>query len=182
MYADRVGLILFAQIIRRNVVVARQQIESCRHEREEAKKRRSMLESRKEYVLESIAKAKAREQQLLQSLRAVEREDDAMVASAVDKKQREVLRQGYNAEKDTALVALVDRVNQLRMKTTMDESSQEQIQLTGSAATAVNPIEMLLAEYLRMLKSGKTAEDVEFGDSDIAVRVGIFSLSADLHD
>ncbi|KAF1316101.1 Aspartate aminotransferase, partial [Globisporangium splendens] len=155
------------ELIRRNVEVAKHHIESRKQERDDANKRRAALESRRQYLSESIARAKVHEKQLLQALRAMEREDEAMVVAAVDAKQRSVLKLGHNHQNGQILATLAEHVSQLNEKATVDDVARRRLQTAASGDNLVNPIEMLLAEYLRMLKAGKTADEVDFGDSDI---------------
>lgn len=157
-----------AQIIKRNVRVARQQVESCKSERNSTKARRDALESRKKQLVEAISRAKERERNLLRSMRALESEDALAVQTTADNKQREVLKLAYNAQKDESLALLSTRVSDLKAKVMRGDGDDVQKKLQSSSAAMKNPIAVLLREYLRMLKAGD-AEIVDFGDSDVAV-------------
>ncbi|TMW56062.1 hypothetical protein Poli38472_008710 [Pythium oligandrum] len=150
------------EIVQRNINVARYQIDSCKQERDTAKAKREALRSRKQYLLESLRKAKEREKTLLTNLRVVETEQNQLIESSVDAKQREILKKAFN-EKNSDIAkgagGLVDQV--LGLTTASTESDQ----LTGSSE---NPIDVLLREYRRMIKASNDADNVDFGDNDVA--------------
>jgi hypothetical protein len=154
------------QIVKRNVNVARYSIDSCKQEREQAKAKRDTLLSRKKQLENALCQAREREQALLASVRGVEHEREALVQSASEKRQRELLRKAFNAKNDEALTAsnnLLEEAQWLATAADTDPPSE-------------NQVDILLAEFKRMLKTTQTAENIDFGDSDIQVYLGSSSL------
>ncbi|RLN93634.1 hypothetical protein BBJ28_00019358 [Nothophytophthora sp. Chile5] len=137
------------QLIRRNVCVARRSIESCKQEREEAKRKRDRLESRKQYLQESLRKAKERERTLLQNLQTVEREQSTMRRATSDEKQRGLLKHALTVKNDTGLSQVMAQVDSIRTLTTLSEPAKHQHALEGGES----PIDVLLKEYLHILKA-----------------------------
>lgn len=124
---------------------------------------------RKQALVESLARAKAREQTLLRTMRALETEDTRATESLVQKKQREILTHAYHATQDAAMHDISSSV----------ECAQDLLMLDANTTAAVrqrrvrlgdsNPIAILVREYVRMLAT-EDADVVDFGDADIQVR------------
>ncbi|KAJ0401654.1 hypothetical protein P43SY_001286 [Pythium insidiosum] len=147
-------------MIQRNVNVARYQIDSCKQEREEAKKRHEELLARKKYLQESLQKASEREKSLLSGLRRIESEQRELAAASMDRKQREVLRAAFNQHNEQLMDATTILLQQVCERMTTSRNGTD----SGGGS---NPVEILLEAFRQMTQAAQGGETVEFGESDI---------------
>ncbi|KAJ0405804.1 hypothetical protein ATCC90586_008458 [Pythium insidiosum] len=147
-------------MIQRNVNVARYQIDSCKQEREEAKKRHEELLARKKYLQESLQKASEREKSLLSGLRRIESEQRELAAASMDRKQREVLRAAFNQHNEQLMDATTNLLQQVCERMTTSRNGTD----SGGGS---NPVEILLEAFRQMTQAAQGGETVEFGESDI---------------
>lgn len=114
-------------------------------------------------------KAKEREKGLLRTLGTVEREQERLVEESATAKQRDLLKRAFTAQNNDVVSQLEHQIRQLRIQTT--SSGREMTQSHAlQPKRELNPVQVLVKEYTRMLTTGKTIEQVEFGVNDIAVR------------
>lgn len=145
--------------------LAARRVENCQRERAAAAQTREQLSSRRAYLTDALRKARDRERALLASLAAVEGEQRAQAEQAGDAKRREVLARAQAEKEQREVHEAIDRVREIRSLITSQEQSGRALQGGES------PVDVLLREYLRLLKARGTSSSggVEFGDRDVAV-------------
>ncbi|GLD94138.1 hypothetical protein PINS_up002749 [Pythium insidiosum] len=152
-------------IIQRNVKVARYQIDSCKQEREAAKKRHDELMARKRYLQESLQKASERENALLSGLRRVESEQQELVEASMESKHRDVLRAAFNQQNERLMESTTNLLEQVCERMTTNRSTKD------AYGGHRDPVQILLDAFRQMSLAAQSGENVEFGESDIEVRI-----------
>lgn len=117
-----------------------------------------------------MTKAKEREKGLLRTLGTVEREQEQIVQESATAKQRNLLKRAFTAQNDGVVSQLEHQIQQLRIQTTASSDQEKTQSHALQHKRQLNPVQVLVKEYTRMLTTGKTIDQVEFGASDIAVR------------
>ncbi|GLE08399.1 hypothetical protein PINS_up019560 [Pythium insidiosum] len=148
-------------IIQRNVKVARYQIDSCKQEREAAKKRHDELMARKRYLQESLQKASERENALLSGLRRVESEQQELVEASMESKHRDVLRAAFNQQNERLMESTTNLLEQVCERMTTNRSAKD------AYGGHRDPVQILLDAFRQMSLAAQSGENVEFGESDI---------------
>lgn len=115
-------------------------------------------------------KAKEREKGLLRTLCTVEREEERMVDVRSTAKQRDLLKRAFAIQNDGVVSQLEHQIQRLLLQTTASSGQEKTPSNSLQHQRELNPVQVLVKEYTRMLTTGKTIEQVEFGDNDIAVR------------